>query len=304
VGEITGEVFGTYGRRAGAVLLLSVLFIGVGGLVAAIALAVALGPLLAYMGELWQWMGTYDPYSGTFAPEPLPPPELVDPLRSGVTALASTLPFAGLLFLEGALAALLTAPGGRPMTAGGALRATLRRWVPLLPVVVVGLGFALLAVLGAAITPTSFVADPFDPSADALLLSTVLSLAWLVLLGLAIYLGTRWALAAAVIVIEDVGLRTALARSTAMTRGRMMHTFLALLVAGILASIIGLALVIVPLVLGGVGLFTGSTPLVAATVALFVLVQVLVGPLFPLAAAILYRDYRQADDAEAAASTH
>jgi hypothetical protein len=207
-------------------------------------------------------------------------------------------PLASALVLMGAIAAFLTAPAERPISTGEALRAVLRRWPSiLLPVAVLGAGYALVAALSAGFAGSLDVSDPVTrlPRPEWLAFSIALALASPLILGVAVYLAVRWAVAVPAIVVEGLGLRAGLARSTTLTRRRMIRVLLALLAIVVIITILGWLLAAVPLVVAVVILIAGAGPLLVIPGILYVAGRILIAPLPAILVALLYGDFRSAE---------
>ena len=131
--------------------------------------------------------------------------------------------------------------------------------------------------------------------AEWLAFSVVLALASPLILAVAIYLAVRWAVAVPAIVVESLGLRAGLARSTALTRRRMVHVFLALLVIVVVITILGWLIAALPLALAVLILISGGGPLLAIPAVLYVAGRVLIAPLAAILVALLYRDFGSAE---------
>ncbi len=296
LGELIGGVFRTYRGRARPVLLLSLLIEGFVSLVTLPYFAVVLTQIADYLGRLWDAVLHLEQDSEAFL-QPALPPIATDPLFAAIGGVVSILPFGSALLLIGAISALLTAPADQPMTAGGALRAVLRRWAPiLLPVVLIGLGYALIAAATARMSATfDFYGGSTVPRGQWLALSVILALSTPILFGAAVYLAVRWVVAVPAIVIESLGLRAGLARSAAMTKGRRIHVFLALLVAVVISTIVGWLLTAISLILAIAFALAGAGPLLVIPAAIYIGSRILVAPITAILVALLYRDFREAE---------
>ncbi len=152
------------------------------------------------------------------------------------------------------------------------------------PAIVLGMGWAVIATpLELSQSDVAFRASGGSTTADGslALLSLVISVA-------AFVVAVRWSLAIPAMLAEGLGLRAALARSTALTAGVRMPIALALIVASVT---IGLAVSVTGLVgaLVGFGL-SGTIP---AGVLAYLVVVTVVGLFFaPIIPAMLARAYR------------
>lgn len=180
------------------------------------------------------------------------------------------------------------------LSATAALRVTLARALPALGVIVVtsllivaiiagGIGLMVLAIAG-------LNAGPVQAGGPGVFLAFVVGVAMVLVV---VYLTMRWALALPAIVIEGAGLRTALARSWQLTEEGVWRTFavvaLAALITAILAALLGNVLALG--IADGLAPAVGLDPVVGEAVAA-ALASVIVAPLAPVAAAVLYHDLR------------
>ena len=303
LGELIGDLFGTYRRRVRPILWLALVIEGLATLLTLPFIALSVAQMAEYARQLWDAFWSFDPTGQAWLYVQLPP-VATDPVLGAIGGLVSIVPLGSALLLAGAVSVLLVRPADRPPSPGDALRAVLRRWAPiLLPVLVLGVGFALVSALSASLTASiDFRGGSALPRPEWLAFSLILGLAAPVLLGIAVYLAVRWAVAVPAIVVEGTGLRAGLARSTAMTRGRMVHVFLALLVVVVIYTIAGWLMAVVPLVMAIVLALAGADPLLAVPAALYVAGRVLIAPLPALLVALLYRDFREAEAAEGQAA--
>jgi hypothetical protein len=185
------------------------------------------------------------------------------------------------LMTAGALAVL----DGRRPSVLGSVRAVAACGDGLVaPAIVLGMGWAVIGTpLELSQSDVAFKASGGSMAADSLLtlISIVVSIA-------ALYLVARWSLAIPAMLVEGLGLRAALARSTALTAGVRLPIALAIIVAGIAISV---AASVVALPGAAVGLGLGGT--IEAGVAGFIVVATVGSWLFaPVIPAMLVRAYQ------------
>jgi hypothetical protein len=218
-----------------------------------------------------------------------------DPLALAGSVLGPSLSFAALLALTVSLATLLLSPGD-DRTIGGALRSVMRRApaivVPALILCVgagVWVGLQVLWV-GALSDLTPITARGFDTFGRMFGLILLADLGVVVVFIAAIYLAVRWAVAYPALVVEGLGVRAALRRSSELTRGRRLKVALTLFVVAVVTGLVaGLTLSVAVGLTGAVldvssvaGLVVSSVPTIA--------VSVLLAPFVPLTLVLLYRD--------------
>lgn len=223
-----------------------------------------------------------------------------DPAAAAVIGFLSSLGLLGPLLLCGSIAVLLLSPRDEDRTIRGALGAVLGRSRPLaFPVLLLGLVFAAGFWLQATWFARISALDPTDPAAFADLEPLFWAAPLLAILVPAIeigvvYLVVRWAVAIAALVLEGIGLRSALRRSSELTRGRRLSVALLLAVTSLGLGLLGSLSVYLP-TLAASATLGWESPVglaVASIVALAGLV--LTAPFLPIVLAILYRDFQAA----------
>ena len=204
-----------------------------------------------------------------------------------ISGVAGGLSIAVSIFGWGAItAAAVAASEGRPVTIASAFRAVFaRRSGIVIPALLVGLGWGLLTVVQAAVTPTG----PILPTPAQTALYSIFGLVVGVLTIALFMLAIVWSLALPAILVEDLGLRRGLARGAALTRGIRIRLGLAFIAVAILQGLtVG--------IIGGIAAIAGG--LIAASLEVGVviyLVITLIGALFwlpflPSMLVIAYRD--------------
>ena len=218
-----------------------------------------------------------------------------DALALAGVVVGPTLSFAALLALTVALTTLVLSEGdGR--TIGGALRSVVNRAPAIVgPALVLAVGACIL--VGIEVLWVQALGDLSPPGTRELSrFGQIFGLILLADLGVlvgsvaGIYLAVRWAVAYPALVVEGMGLRAALRRSSELTRGRRLKVALTLLVVSILTSMVTVfAMYGAAGVTGSVldissaaGLVVSSVPVIA--------VSVLLAPFVPLTLVLLYRD--------------
>ena len=132
----------------------------------------------------------------------------------------------------------------------------------------------------------------YDPGSVGL--SAALGLMLPVLaVGLA-YLAIRWAVAIPALVLEGIGLRAALARSSALTARRRLHVALCLLAVVGISAVVGWIVLVPFYLVAAAVLAVGGGPLLALPLTLYLVGRILLAPIVPILCAILYRDLRSA----------
>jgi hypothetical protein len=218
-----------------------------------------------------------------------------DPLALAGSVLGPSLSFAALLALTVSLATLLLSPGD-DRTIGGALGSVVRR-APAIVVPALVLGFGAAVWVGLQVLWVGALSD-LSPSAPGALanfgrmfgLIILADLGVVVVFIAAIYFAVRWAVAYPALVVEGLGLRAALRRSSELTRGRRLKVALTLFVVAVVTSLVaGLTLSVAVALTGTVldvssvaGLLVSSVPAIA--------VSVLLAPFVPLTLVLIYRD--------------
>ncbi len=291
IAQILREVVAVYRGEARPLLVLAAMFEGSIALLSLpyLIITVELGlRMLDLMGRLLEApaaFGRPSAFSTAFD-------QFREPGVAAYGGVVGVAPLASIVLLGGAVAALLAADrDGRSATA--AARSVLRRWAVLvLPIAVLAILAAALSVWSATAT-ANMLDEPivgtyprwFGPYIALSLLVPV------ILVG-AVYLAVRWAVAIPALVVEGIGLRAALARSSALTARRRLHVALCVLTVGAIWSILSW-IAVVPFYLATTALLGfGGGPLLAAPLALYVIGRVVLAPLLPILGAILYRDFQ------------
>ncbi len=221
-----------------------------------------------------------------------------DPLVAVGTIVTASLGFLSVVLLVAALAVLLLSPRDEDHTILGALRAVARysmEFALAAAVVLFGataylwLEAALLGSGGAA--PASAALQPGDVGGS---LSQVFAFEFVVgvLAVILVSAIVRWAVAVPAMVIERIGVRAALQRSSELTRGRRLSIALTLIVIGMIEGIPFAVVLYGPLILlaPGPGL---DARFITATLLTYV-AWLVVAPFAPLALVVMYRDLRSA----------
>ncbi len=210
-----------------------------------------------------------------------------------LTALAS---FIVQPFIAGALAKVVASSYlGAPITAGQAVRASLRRFLSLfggwlLVHLVELIGFVLAGVLLALAIGSS------GGAVVGLLIVGFIALPLSALLAIAIM--PLWVAVAPAIVVEELGPIRGMRRSYSLTNGRYWPVLGTALLAGLISSIIG-QVIAVPAALGGLATVSLVGPGVGAIVLAIgsLLQQVAVIPLTAIVATLIYFDLRIRNEA-------
>ncbi len=293
IGEVLREVVAIYRRDFAPILVLAAIFEG--------SISLLTLPYLAFSVRLG--LRALDVMSRIFA-EPVGSARfsematIFDALRQpGVAAyggIVSVAPVASIVLLTAAVAALFGSAGER-RTPEAATGTVVRRWpVLLLPLAALGIAAATLSTWSSAATADMFALPLSASNPPDIGPSIALSLlAPIVVVGAA-YLAVRWAVAVPALVVEGIGLRSALARSSALTARRRLYVALCLLAVGAIWAIVGWIFVIPALLLAAGIMALGGGPLLAAPLALYVIGRILLAPLLPILCTILYRDLRSA----------
>ncbi|MEO3786589.1 glycerophosphoryl diester phosphodiesterase membrane domain-containing protein [Actinocorallia sp. B10E7] len=210
---------------------------------------------------------------------------------AGIGAVGSALV---VLVLAGLLAPVIARSSfGQPVAFRGVWRDARPRLGGLAAVAaVLGLGVPLLGAL--VLTPFVVVAGGGGPTPLAVLLGV---LGFPLMLVVAVWLYTRYVLAAPAVVLERRGVRAALATSARLVGGQWWRTFLLLLLTAVLTAFMGMILQ-VPFLVGGM-LFFGMEPegwQAVAALAVETLGQIVsltvVAPFDAAVIALLYLDRR------------
>ena len=140
----------------------------------------------------------------------------------------------GILGAAALAAATLDAADGRRPTMASAYGAVARRVRPIVvPALVLGLGY-IVVLAPISMNSGSFASADLGPGRSGL--TALLSLAVLILEIAAFYLAIRWAPYFQVVIAEDAGVRDALRRSSAVTRGVRLRLALALIAVSIVGG--------------------------------------------------------------------
>jgi hypothetical protein len=132
LGELLGEVFSVYRRRARPILWLAILIEGLATLVTLPYLAVVVSHMADYLRLMWDTFVTSDNWRSIVV-IPALPPVATDPVLAAIGGFVGVVPLGSTLLLMGAVSALQLASPEQPLTASGALRAVLRRPRPCVP---------------------------------------------------------------------------------------------------------------------------------------------------------------------------
>jgi Membrane domain of glycerophosphoryl diester phosphodiesterase len=291
--EVLADVWRTFRERQRAVLQLAAATFGLAGLVF-VPIEV---DRFARFERLWSDLLTF----------PTPGPDAIlprfrsilgldDPFVTLTTVLGSGLAFLGLVALTAALAALIASPRVEDRTIRGALGAVVRRAPALaVPAVIValvaGAGVALEALwLGSLreLEPDGLGRlSAYGGDAGRFLLGYLL-LAILIVGG--VYCVVRWAVAIPALIVEGIGLRSALRRSSELTHRRRVSVALTLFAVVTITSFVSSFGLYLGAFVPGVVLGLDTVPGFATSGLLVLIVSVLLAPFGPLALVLLYRD--------------
>jgi len=242
------------------------------GLIVGVALIVVLP------GLLWTLVtGTYRLTSTTItnifaAPGGSVTPTFNSTRFSSLFGLLAVGGLGGLILLPFTLGAVYRAVTdvalGRPVTIVGVLRETLAKYLPLLGLVGIFYGIAVLWVV-------------------ALVLGFILLvIPGLVVLALGAYLFVRWGLVVAAMMAEDIGPIRGMRRSWSLVGGMWWRTVGVIVVLAILQSIVNLALGVLVQIVVSVGL-SGDLRLALSAIA-STLLGAIVSPIFTIGLVLLY----------------
>ncbi len=280
-----GSIWQVCKARPKPIFGLALLIQGVAGLLAAPV-------LVSQLQSVGQILGSSDP-SG--ANEAVAATQLLhEPLVVIGTIASLSLTYGSILLLIAALAVLVLSKRDHEDTIRGALRALTGHAMDLLLLFsAVVFGATLFVSLEAALDSSSAaLAASAADSTDALGQAFGIELLVFVAFGVVVYAAVRWAMALPAMVLERIGLRAALSRSSELTRGRRLSVALTLLVVGLIEGI-PIAVVtfgFVFLVGPGHGLDAGF---VIATLVTLV-AWIATAPFLPLAIVVMYRDFSAA----------
>jgi hypothetical protein len=295
--EIVREVFSVYGRELRPTLVLAAVIEGSLALISLPYIVLTIQIMLAgldAMGEMFRAPTSAQAFRAVadiFE-------RYRDPFVGVYTGIVTVAPLASTILLSGALGAYLMSNGPADRTPAGALRAVVRRWAPLLlPIVALGAIAALFSVWSYGWSAAAFERPMLATDLSDLWLSLALSVVAPVVIGVAFYLVVRWVVVAPALVVEGIGLRASLGRSSMLTRGRRIHVGICLLAVGAIWSILGWLVFAPVFLLTGVVEAQGGGPLLAIPLALYVIGRIVLAPLLPILTVILYRDMQAAGPA-------
>ena len=173
----------------------------------------------------------------------------------------------------------------------GDLLGALRYAAPRLLGYVVVLAFAWLTVVVVVVAAPLIIFVMSDSAGLTIGVAIVTAIA---AIGLLILTAARWSVAIPVLMLEGLGPLDALRRSWRLVAGRTWRTlgiiFIASLVVGVVGGFIS------PIYIPGVaeGILSGSPSSYLLVAIVSAVVQVFVGPIFPLLLTVLYLDYAAA----------
>jgi glycerophosphoryl diester phosphodiesterase family protein len=218
-----------------------------------------------------------------------------DPLALAGSVLGPTLSFAALLVLTVSLATLLLSPE-EDRSIGGALRSVVRH-APAIAVPALVLCFGACVWVGLQVlwvealsNLSPLAAGGFDSFGRMFSLIILADLGAAAVIIAAIYLAVRWAVAYPALVVERIGLRAALRRSSELTRGRRLKVALTLFVVAVVTSLVAGLTLSVAVALTGMVLDISSAPGLAVSSVPTIAASVLLAPFVPLTLVLLYRD--------------
>jgi hypothetical protein len=293
ISEVLREVFAVYRRNASPILVLATIFEGTIGLLTLpyIVFSIRLGlRMLDLVGRLFtdpSGFGNLTEMATLFAP-------FSEPGIAAYAGIVNVAPVASIVLLTAAVA-LFFASSGEARTPDAVVGSVLRRWPALLlPIVLLGLVSVGLSIWSYAATADMLEAPISAGYPSSLGPSLVLSLVTPIVLAGAVYLAVRWAVAVPALIVERIGLRAALARSSALTARRRLYVALCLLAIGALWTIVGSILTIPFFLVSALIMANGGGPLLALPLALYLVARIVLAPPLPILCAILYRDLRSA----------
>ena len=245
------------------------------------SLIVVVALIVALPGAVWQLVtGTYKltagSYTNLFTTSPGAAPSFSSQQFSdlaGAFALGALGALILLPFSVGAVYRAVTDVAlGRPATIGSVLRETLARYLPLLGLVALGVGIAIVWVIAFAVG------------------IVLLVLPGLAVLCAGVYLAVRWSLSVASMMAEDVGPIRGLGRSWALVKSQWWRTFGIIVIVAIMQAIIGYALGFLFGVIAALAT-TGDVRLAVVAVG-STLLGALINPITTIAIVLLYFDLR------------
>jgi hypothetical protein len=309
VGAVVGEAFGLYRRHARPLLLMTAVLEVPATLLALPYLILTwsvLAESLASLPSLGD-LSVPDGQGGTsviFWTHALTDRYrvLADPLVGALGGAGTILPYVAMVILAALIGAFLLAPDSATPSPRAAARRTLRVWLPLLLLSsILVVAWALLGLVSALVTARTLdaqLAGGSDVSSASA--SFGFGLAFLLLFGAGVYVIARCAFVPQAVTLEATGLRSAIRRSIRLTRRRVLHVILILVLGGLIIGFAGGLTLLVVGALGTLLLVAGGADMLPAVGIVgglgYLVVQVLLGPIVPLLTTILYRDARNAGE--------
>ncbi len=309
VGAVVGEAFGLYRRHARPLLLMTAVLEVPATLLAlpyliltwsllaeSLASLPSIGDLAAPDGQggssVIFWTSTF---SDRFR-------VLADPLVGALGGAGAILPYVAMIILAALFGAFLLAPDAPAPSPRAAAGRTFRAWLPLLIVSVVVVGaWALLGLVSALVNARTLDAQLAGGARLSSASSSLgIGFAALLILCAGAYVIARCVFVPQALTLEAHGLGSAVRRSARLTRRRVLHVVLILILGGLIIGFTGGLMLLVVGVLGGVLVVLGGDGLLPAVGFVgavgYLSVQVLLGPIVPLLTTILYRDARDAGE--------
>lgn len=255
VGRVIGEAWRIYKRAfvpllaIGAVLGLVTILLSLPTIVYSLRTYDAMfRVILDFLDQNGNNNGIYDPVLFQTQLQSL----AVMPSGTAITLAITDAAALGLGILGGAVltSAALTVRAGRRVSPAEAVGAVLARGSALvLPAVLLAFGSAAVT-LAIQFNSPAIQAARFETS-ETSTITTVLSVAGIVVTLAIFYLSVRWGLAIAAILVEGIGLRDGLRRSSELTRGHRLRLAGVVIVVGILEALtVTLPSVVFGLVIG------------------------------------------------------
>ncbi len=297
LGEIVREVFRVYGAHLEPILVMAAVIEGSLALISLPYLVLTIRAFLAEVGAMGEFLraptsgGSYRAVAEAFDP-------FRDPVVGVYGGAVSLAPLASSLLLAGAIGAYLMTSDPTKRTAANGLRAVAHRWAPLLlPVIGLAAIVAVFTIWSFGWSAAAIDRPPLETDLGDLWVSALLAIVAPIAIGLVLYLAVRWVVFAPALVVERIGLRTALARSAALTRRRRVHVTICLVVLGVVWSFLGWLVFAPAFLVAGVIESGGGGPFLAIPLALYVIGRIVFAPLLPILTVILYRDFQTAGPA-------
>ncbi len=288
IGGILGAVFSLFGAHWRAWLLLGLLVSFIPNAITGV------GQVLIYLGlglDPWGTSSSMTFTAGSTATAPVPfSGDVVQPLYfviAGVLVLVGAL--LGALEVAAIGSAARDALLGQPVRVGRSIAKGLRRYFPVLgttlltslvTLVILLPSLALIVVFFASL-PGALNGSSDAGAATASLLGCLGFLLFIASAVLAIYVGVRLTVAPYISATERLGPFKAIGKSWALTRGHWWHTFVPILVIGLLAGVVSL-----------VGSFVQVVSYAGAAVIAIPLLSALIAPFSGLVAVIILYDLR------------